>query len=77
LNLTLRIALSDMKKLLLLLLLLPALAFAQPDFDETKALAEQGDAEAQFNLAYMYGTGNGVPKNDAEAVRWSTTPLFG
>ena len=41
-----------MKALLpiLLLLLLPALAFAQPDFEMTKALAEQGDVDAQFSL---------------------------
>ena len=42
----------EMKALLpiLLLLLLPALAFAQPDFEMTKALAEQGDVDAQFSL---------------------------
>jgi len=28
------------------------------------------DAEAQFNLAVKYATGDGVPKNDAEAVKW-------
>ena len=32
--------------------------------------AEQGLARAQFNLGYMYDAGEGVPKNDAEAVRW-------
>ena len=25
---------------------------------------------AQFNLGAMYGTGRGVPQDDAEAVRW-------
>ena len=35
-----------------------------------RALAEQGDAAAQFNLALMYDTGEGVPEDDAEAVRW-------
>jgi TPR repeat protein len=62
--------LHAMKKLLLLLLLLPALAFAQSDFEETKALAEQGNADAQYNLGLIYDLGNGVPENDAEAVRW-------
>tara|TARA_R110000765_G_scaffold324976_2_gene416497 strand:+ start:916 stop:1131 length:216 start_codon:yes stop_codon:yes gene_type:complete len=32
--------------------------------------AEQGDADAQYNLGIMYDTGRGVPENDAEAVRW-------
>ena len=40
------------------------------DFEETTALAEQGDVFAQFELGLMYDNGDGVPKNDAEAVRW-------
>ena len=40
------------------------------DLDSLKAAAEQGDATAQFNLGLMYDTGEGVPKNDAEAARW-------
>ena len=32
--------------------------------------AEQGNATAQFNLGLMYANGEGVPKDDAEAVRW-------
>ena len=32
--------------------------------------AEQGNATAQFNLGVMYDNGEGVPKDDAEAVRW-------
>ena len=32
--------------------------------------AEQGYAAAQFNLGVMYANGEGVPKDDAEAVRW-------
>ncbi len=35
-----------------------------------KALAEQGMAAAQYNLALMYDNGEGVPENDAEAVKW-------
>jgi len=35
-----------------------------------KLLAEQGDAKSQFNLALMYDDGQGVPKSDAEAVKW-------
>jgi TPR repeat protein len=41
-----------------------------PDFEETKRLAEQGHATAQFNLGAMYADGLGVPENDAEAVGW-------
>jgi TPR repeat protein len=32
--------------------------------------AEQGNAEAQFNLGFMYAHGQGVPQDYAEAVRW-------
>ena len=39
-------------------------------FAETKAKAEAGDAEAQFNLGVMYDEGEGVPKDDKEAVKW-------
>ena len=40
------------------------------NFEETKRLAEQGDATAQFRVGSMYSFGEGVPENDAEAVRW-------
>jgi hypothetical protein len=36
----------------------------------TRARAEAGVAVAQFNLGFMYATGEGVPQDDAEAVRW-------
>ena len=39
-------------------------------FEKTKLLAEQGDATAQTNLGVMYSFGDGVPENDAEAVKW-------
>ena len=32
--------------------------------------AEQGFAEAQFNLGVMYANGHGVPQDDAMAVTW-------
>ena len=32
--------------------------------------AEQGDADAQFNLGVMYAEGEGVARDDAEARRW-------
>ena len=32
--------------------------------------AEQGYAEAQFNLGFMYDNGEGVPQDYKEAVKW-------
>ncbi len=32
--------------------------------------AEAGDAEAQYNLGWMYANGEGVPKDAAKAVEW-------
>ena len=60
-----------MKKLITIafLMTLANVSYGQ-DFEETKALAEQGNAQAQNNLGFMYDHGEGVPENDAEAVRW-------
>ena len=38
--------------------------------DTLRARAEQGDAEAQVNLGFRYATGEGVPQDAADAVRW-------
>ena len=51
------------------ILLLPSGAYGQSEFDEAKFLAEQGDAEAQLNLGIRYANGEGVPEDDAEAVK--------
>jgi TPR repeat protein len=32
--------------------------------------AAQGDAVAQYNLGIMYAKGEGVPRDDVEAVKW-------
>jgi len=32
--------------------------------------AEQGDSDAQSNLGVMYANGQGVAKDDAQAVAW-------
>ena len=49
-------------------------AYGRGDFaaalHEWRPLAEQGDADAQYNLGVMYENGRGVPQNDAEAVKW-------
>jgi TPR repeat protein len=39
---------------------------------EWRPLAEQGNADAQFNLGVMYYKGRGVPKNYKTAVKWYT-----
>jgi TPR repeat protein len=36
----------------------------------TRMKAEQGDSDAQFQLAKLYYSGTGVTKSDAAAVRW-------
>ena len=43
---------------------------AQDDLDTVRQAADQGDAEAQYNLGVIYNNGEGVPKDDAEAVKW-------
>lgn len=40
------------------------------EVEDTRLLAEQGDAYAQAYLAYMYDSGKGVPEDDAEAFKW-------
>ena len=39
-------------------------------FEETKIEAEKGDADAQNELGFAYANGEGVVKNEAEAVKW-------
>lgn len=34
--------------------------------------AEQGDADAQYNLGVMYEFGDGVPQSYKQAVKWYT-----
>lgn len=38
--------------------------------DEWRTLAEQGNADAQWNMGVRYHTGEGVPQDDAQAVQW-------
>jgi len=58
------------RALLLALMLLTSVALSQTDFETTKALAEQGDAEAQSLTGYAYRNGVGVPQNFPDAVKW-------
>ena len=39
-------------------------------FFYAKRAAERGNARAQFDLGLMYANGNGVAKNEAEALKW-------
>ena len=43
---------------------------AEDTIEEFRAKAEQGDAQAQFNLGFCYDNGMGVVKDEAEAVKW-------
>ena len=53
----------------LLLVILSNLSYAD-DFAETLKLAEQGDADAQDSIGFMYAAGLWVPENDKTAVMW-------
>ena len=60
-----------MRIIIFVLLMLSTIVSAQIfDFDDIKALAEQGEAYAQYNLGVIHDSGNGVPEDDAEAVKW-------
>ena len=53
-----------------LLLLCAGLVLAAGDMEELTTAAQRGDAGAQFLLGSRYDHGQGVPEDDAEAVRW-------
>ena len=58
---------------LLLILCVPLMGDEKKDkeeFEKTKALAEKGDAAAQFNLGAAYVFALVVEKNFKEAVKW-------
>ena len=60
--------LADMKKAICLTIALLLQCVSQGQ--SIKERAEQGDADAQFNLGFRYDNGEGVPEDDAEAVKW-------
>ena len=43
---------------------------AAESLKETYQKAEDGDADAQFNLGLMYDTGESVPQDYKEAMKW-------
>jgi len=57
----------------LILILTALLAFqgaAASEFDDMKALADTGMAEAQFNMGVSYDFALGIAENDSEAASW-------
>ena len=62
-----------MRVLTLLVLLFPVLSFGSEEdkqwFEAQQVEANQGVASAQYNLGVMYANGEGVPKDDKEAVK--------
>ena len=56
--------------LLICVMLLASAVHAGDDLEALRKAAEQGDVDAQFSLGFMYADGEGVPEDDAEAVRW-------
>ena len=41
--------------------------------NEWRSSANQGDVDAQYNLAWMYKNGEGVLKDYKQAVKWDKT----
>ena len=56
--------------LILVLATLSTPLLAQPDLEDLRRRADEGYVRAQYNLALMYDTGQGVPEDNLEAVRW-------
>ncbi len=46
------------------------LGLSASDIDSLRQAAEQGDVKSQYNLGAAYATGEGVPEDDREAVKW-------
>ena len=44
--------------------------FSDEKFEELAEKAKAGDVEAQSDLGVMYAKGEGVPKDNVEAVEW-------
>ena len=44
--------------------------YYEPDIDEFRKVAEEGDADHQYYLGQYYQKGEFVPKDHQEAVKW-------
>jgi TPR repeat protein len=42
----------------------------EKELDDCRVKAEQGDSKSQYKLAWMYSTGQGVPQDHNEVVKW-------
>ena len=42
----------------------------ETELERTKRLANDGYADAQYNLGVMYDEGEGVPQDYKEAIKW-------
>jgi TPR repeat protein len=51
-------------------------AAQQESIEELRARADQGNAETQFNLGFMYANGVGVPQDEDEDV-WKSDDASG
>jgi TPR repeat protein len=51
------------------LIVLPCVGFAG-ELSDLQRKAENGEVTTQFNLGVMYNTGQGVPQDDKQAVKW-------
>ena len=54
-----------------LLVLVLCVGCGKKDFKSLKALAEKGDAEAQYEIGMMYRNGEGVEADLKEAFKWT------
>jgi len=69
---------ADMMKVIIAVLMfsLSTIAFSQAPYSKTiaewRAAAEEGEAWAQYSLGYLYDNGEGVPEDNATAVKWYT-----
>lgn len=59
-----------MRTLRLLLICLTAVFLAGCGEPDIRSKAEAGDPNAQYDLGVMYYSGEGVPKDAAEALKW-------
>ena len=68
-----------MRLILILTALLTFQSAAASEFDDMKALAELGFADAQYNLALMYANGKGEswPQDSGQSDKWINAPFFG
>ena len=55
---------------ILVLVFAVAVAAQSTEIEQLRLAAEQGDASDQTNLGFMYADGEGVPKDDAKALKW-------